>query len=87
LEEENFSEAALNAVMTLEEQQAISAAAGKHSQENSQPAHWIVPFLLFNLEHEDRASMAASIPPVVVNELVMKAWIDHWSPMKPFLLE
>jgi hypothetical protein len=87
LEEQNFSEEAISHVMELEQQGQISAAASKHSQEHSEPAHWVIPFILFNLQHEDRLSFSANFPPIVVNELVPKAWKDMWAPMKPYLLD
>jgi hemerythrin-like domain-containing protein len=87
VEEQNFSEDKLNAVLTYEEQQTINEAAAKHSQEHSQPPAWVVPFVLFNLEQEDRNQMAANFPPMIANELVPIVWKDQWAPMKPFLLE
>lgn len=87
LEEENFSEKALNSVFSNEEQKRISDAVGKHSSEHSEPPYWVIPFVLFNLERTDRETMAATIPPTVVNELVPIVWKDQWAPMKPYLLE
>jgi hemerythrin-like domain-containing protein len=87
LEERYFSESTLNAVMDLKDQGRISEATGNHSREHSEPPYWVVPFVLFNLEHEDRALMAASFPAVIMNELVPKVWADKWAPMKPLLLD
>jgi hemerythrin-like domain-containing protein len=87
LEEQFFSEEALSQVMELEHQGRISAATSKHSQDHSEPAHWIIPFILFNLQREDRLSFSANFPPVVINELVPEAWKDLWAPMKPYLLD
>ena len=86
-EELNFSKDAIGTVMDPEEQGQLSEAMGKHSQENSEPLYQVVPFVLFNLEPEDRVSMAATFPPMVTNELVTKAWKEQWEPMKPFLLD
>lgn len=87
LEEQYFSKEALNAVFILEEQQQISEASSKHSQEHSGPPSWIIPFILFNLEHEDSEAMAAFYPPTMMDELIPKVWKDQWEPMKPFLLD
>ncbi len=87
LEEENFSEAALNTVLTMDEQNSISDASSKHSQEHSSPPYWVIPFVLFNLEHEEREKMSAFFPPVIMNELIPVVWKDQWAPMKPLLLE
>jgi hemerythrin-like domain-containing protein len=87
LEERYFSEETLNAVMDLKDQRRISEAAGKYSQEHSNPPYWVVPFVLYNLERDERAKMAASFPPVIMDEMVPKVWADQWAPMKPLLLD
>jgi hemerythrin-like domain-containing protein len=87
MEEKNFTADALNAVMSLEEQKRISDANSKYSQDHSHPAEWVVPFVLFNLEKEDREVMIASMPPVIIQELVPKAWKEQWAPMQRLLLE
>ena len=87
LEEKNFSEVAVNASLSLDEQKYIYDATGKHSQEHSNPPYWVIPFVLFNLEHEERLKMAANLPPMVMDELIPKVWKDQWAPMKPFLLD
>jgi hypothetical protein len=87
LEEHYFSKESLNAVMPLEDQKRISDAIAKHSQENSQPPFWVVPFVLYNLDREERAIMAAGLPATIMEELVPKVWAEQWAPMKPFLLD
>ena len=87
VEEEYFSEAVLNAVLNPEEQGRISAATGQHSQEHSGPPYWVVPFVLYNLEHDERAVMASSFPPEIMDVLIPKVWKDQWAPMKPYLLD
>jgi hypothetical protein len=86
-EELHFSKDAVNVVMDLEEQGRLSEAMNKHSQEHSEPPYWVVPFILFNLKLEDRVSMAATFPPMILEELVPKVWKERWEPMKPFLLD
>jgi hemerythrin-like domain-containing protein len=87
IEESNFSEAAINSAFTLGEQMRISEAASKLSQEYATPPFWVIPFTLFNLEPEERKMMMALLPATMMDELVLKAWKDQWSPMKPFLLD
>ncbi len=87
LEEEYFSEAQLNATLTQEEQKGIFNASSKNSQEHANPASWVIPFVVFNLEQDERVKMVANFPPTVMEELVPKVWKDQWLPMKPFLLE
>jgi hemerythrin-like domain-containing protein len=87
LEEHYFSEGSINSVMDLKDQARISEATGKHSQEHSGPPYWVIPFILYNLEQEDRAFMAATLPTMVMEELVPKVWAEQWAPMKPLLLD
>ena len=87
MEERYFSGETLNAVMDLEQQRRISEAASKYSQEHSGPPFWVVPFVLYNLGDEDRASMAATFPPEIMDELISNVWKDQWAPMKPLLLD
>jgi hypothetical protein len=86
MEEHFFSQDVLNGVMALEEQQRISEASSKHSQEHSNQPYWVIPFILFNLEAEERETMSAFLPPAIVDEMVPKVWKEKWEPMKPFLL-
>jgi hypothetical protein len=86
LEEHYFSKEAVNAAIDLDEQKRISEAVAKHSQEHSEPPYWVIPFILYNLEPDERAKMAENFPPSIVNELVPVVWKDQWAPMKPLLL-
>ena len=87
LEEKYFSNDALNSIMNTEDQQRISQVVNRHSQEHSEPPYWVIPFVLYNLEGEDRQVMAANLPKDVVDEKVSVAWKEKWEPMKPFLLD
>jgi hypothetical protein len=87
LEEQYFSSEVMNSVLKPEEQKAISQVASKHSQEHSEPPYWVIPFILFNLEADDRATMASMFPQPLVEEMVPVVWKDKWESMKPFLLE
>ena len=86
LEEKVFNEQAINSLLSPEDQIRISQAASRHSQEHSEPAYWVVPFILFNLESDDRMTMASFFPPEIMGELVPVVWKEHWEPMKPLLL-
>lgn len=87
LEEKYFSEAAIRVGMTPDEQSQVSISMAQHSQEHAIPPYLALPFVLFNLPPEDRAVMAGLLPSVVTEELVPKAWKEHWEPMKPFFLD
>ncbi len=86
-EEFYFTEDALAAAVSPEEQERLSTAMAKYSQEHAAPPALTMPFVLFNLEAQDRAAMAASLPAEVVEELIPKTWKEQWAAMKPFLLE
>ena len=86
LEEMHFAEKAVGDVMQPDEQAKVSGAMGKHSQEHAGPPFLALPFVLFNLEREDRAEFAAALPKAVREELIPHEWKDKWAPMKPFLL-
>jgi hemerythrin-like domain-containing protein len=87
VEEENFSQDAVTASVDAEDQDRLSMEFGKHSRAHATPAYLVLPFILFNLNAEDRALMAAAFPWVVNKFLIPIAWKSKWAPMKPFLLE
>jgi hemerythrin-like domain-containing protein len=86
MEESIFSHEALSEVMTQAEQTQLTVDIGKFSQEYSLPPYLITPFVLFNLNSEDRVVMLSHMPLGIMGDLVMKAWKDQWAAMKPFLL-
>ena len=86
VEEEHFSGAAIDAVMSEDEQGEFGKMVAAHSQKNAGPDYLVVPFLLHNLEPADRAAMAAKMPPIVTQQLVPVAWKEKWAPMRPFLI-
>jgi hemerythrin-like domain-containing protein len=85
-EETIFSAERVNAVVTPEEQGKLMQQAAQHGMAHAGPDYLAAPFLLHNLEPEDRAYMAAEMPPIISQELVPVVWKDQWAPMKPFLL-
>jgi hemerythrin-like domain-containing protein len=87
IEEKHFTSEAVNAVMSLDEQKRVTEATSNYSQEHASPPYWVIPFMLFNLEKDDRELIAATLPPAVVEEQVPKVWKDQWAPMKPLLLD
>jgi hypothetical protein len=91
LEEGAFGPAAWPGPMTQEQQAELTHRVAQHQEElmgaNPDVGRLIVPFVLYNLEPEDRAIWAAEMPKQVINELVPGPWLPAWSPMKPFLLQ
>ena len=85
-EETIFGAERVDAVATPEEQASLMQQAAQHGMAHAGPDYLVAPFLLHNLSPEDRAYMAAEMPPVISQELVPVVWKDQWAPMKPFLL-
>ena len=85
-EESVFSSERLGAVAALDEQLTVARLAAEHGMKHSGPDYLAVPFVLYNLSPEDRATMAEGMPPIVVQQLVPVAWKEKWEPMSPFLL-
>jgi hemerythrin-like domain-containing protein len=86
IEETYFSETAIGAAMSPGEQETLGETMSKYAQEHTVAPFLAIPFVLYNLEGEDRLEMMASLPPVMIQELIPKEWIHHWAPMKPFFL-
>jgi hemerythrin-like domain-containing protein len=86
LEEKHFSEEAIGRVFSSEEQETLGRQATERGQKLAQPGPLVLPFLLFNLEPEERAKFSAKLPPQVTQQLVPGDWAETWAPMKPFLL-
>lgn len=87
IEETYFSESGLDAAMTIDEQGNLTAAMSKYAQDHTGSPFLSIPFVLYNLEPDERAAMSATLPPVMIQEMIPIQWKDLWAPMKPFLLE
>jgi hypothetical protein len=86
-EETEFSPEIAAEVMTIPEHIDLAQRGAALGQEHAQPAPLTIPFLLYNLEGEDRAHLLAIMPAEVTGKLVPVVWQDEWAPMKPFLLD
>ncbi len=87
IEEKYFSPQECERMLTPEENARLEGAMGKHAAEHAMPNELVVPFVLYNLEPDDRAAMAFSYPPVITQQLVPVVWKQAWAPMQPFLLD
>jgi hemerythrin-like domain-containing protein len=85
-EEAYFTVPVLARVVPHDEQAGLVAKMAAHSQQHTGPDYLVVPFLLYNLDGDERRAMSALFPPVVTEQLVPVVWQEKWSPMKPFLL-
>ena len=85
-EEVFFAAPVLAPLVPPDEQDAIVGRMAAHSQQHTGPDYLVLPFVLYNLDGDDRRAMSALFPPVVTQQLVPVAWHEKWSAMKPFLL-
>ena len=90
LEEASFGPTVWPGPLTPEQDAELAHRVGQHQAQqmeaNPDISRVVVPFVLYNLEPEDRAAWAAQIPEQVIHELVPGPWLSDWAPMKPFLL-
>jgi hemerythrin-like domain-containing protein len=74
-------------VMDADENVRVGQMLAEKAQQYVVPPYLGIPWLLYNLPHDLRASLARTMPPAVVEELAPVAWKAHWAPMRPFLLD
>jgi hypothetical protein len=87
LEEDAFSIDATAAALSPEEQRQVARNVERHAQMHSWPPWLLVPFMLYNLEPEDRTVLKKTIPGFVTRFVVPVLWKRAWAPMKPYLLD
>ncbi len=87
IEESHFSPSECDRLLTPEENALLDGQLAGHAAQHSLPSERVLPFVLYNLEGDDRAAMALSFPAVVVQQLVPVVWKQAWAPMQPFLLD
>jgi len=87
IEESKFSPQECERLLTTEENAWLEGQLAGHAAQHALPGELVLPFVLYNLEGDDRTAMAQSFPPVVSEQLVPFAWKPTWAPMQPFLLE
>lgn len=84
-EEISFAPANL-AWLEMKEQLDLIDKIGRHSQKASGPGPLTIPFVLYNLEKEDRAVFLDEFPWIIKRFLVPVVWRRQWKAMDPFLL-
>jgi len=73
--------------LTQAENGQLAKQLSEHGQAHSQPSELVMPFVVYNLEAEDRSEFLALLPPVMTQQLIPVAWKPVWEPMRPFLLD
>ena len=86
IEQEHIVEKA-DAILPVEEQVRLVRLFGEYSQKHSGPPYLAVPFMLYNLDKDERAIFAKEMPAEVTGHLVPIVWKEQWASMAPFLLE
>ena len=56
-------------------------------QDHSGPGYLVIPFVLYNLNPDDRRIITQGFPDAVTSKLLFGDWKDKWISMQPFLLE
>ena len=74
-------------LMDVDENVRVGQMLAEKAQQYVVPPYLGIPWLLYNLPPDQRASFARTMPPAVIQELVPVAWKEHWAPMGPFLLD
>lgn len=84
-EEINFSAETLKNI-DAKEQLELMDRVGRHSQKASGPGPTTIPFVLYNLEKDDREKFLREFPWILKKVLVPIIWRRQWRSMDPFLL-
>jgi len=87
LEESVFSVGQVVKLLSAEDGEELNTQLAAQSQQHAQPAELVIPFVLYNLEGEDREAMKVAFPPVVIEQMIPITWKPAWQPMQPFLLD
>jgi hypothetical protein len=86
-EQRIYAAEVIAAVMDADENAQVGQRLGEYAQEHVQPLSLGLPFLLYNQPRQDREAYAATMPPMVTEQLVPVVWKEEWAPMQPFLLK
>jgi hemerythrin-like domain-containing protein len=72
-------------LMNPDEHIKLISETSQHSMQQGDPA-FLVPFILYNLQPDERANLSQVMPPVMIQELIPGVWKQKWEPMRPFML-
>ena len=86
-EEEYINDTRLSTIIDSKEQQEQSAAFAQYGGSHIVADYLVMPFILYNLQPEDRAMMSQVFPPVVIQQLIPIDWRSQWESMSPFFVE
>jgi hemerythrin-like domain-containing protein len=86
-EERFYDVEKMAALMDVDEHIRLGQALAEHSQQHLQPPSLGLPFVLYNMPADERATMTQRMPPALTQQLVPVDWKEQWAPMQPFLLD
>ena len=85
-EEANFGPDRIPPAISMMDRVRIGKAAARYAQRHSFPLSLMLPFMLYNLQGQDRATMLQTIPGFLHKFFVPVLWRRRWEPMRPHLL-
>jgi hemerythrin-like domain-containing protein len=85
-EESNFGPDGIPSAISMTDRVRVGKAAARYAQLHSFPISLMLPFMLYNLQEQDRATMAQTIPGFLIKFFVPVLWRKRWEPMRPYLL-
>jgi hypothetical protein len=86
VEEENFTIEKVQKIKGMEEQEELADKLTEHGIKNSGPGPLTLPFMIYNLQDNDREAFLMPLPWIVKKILVPVVWKGQWKSMSPFLL-
>ena len=86
-EEEYINDTQLDTIVDPQEQSKQSEAFAHYAGSHIVADYLVMPFILYNLEPEDRAAISQIFPPVVIQQLIPIDWRSQWESMSPFFVE
>ncbi|MEJ5312139.1 MAG: hemerythrin domain-containing protein [Anaerolineae bacterium] len=86
VEEAHFGPDGISAAVSMADRVRIGKAASRYAQRHSNPIPLMLPFMLYNLAEQDRATLAQTMPGFLPRFFVPVLWRKRWAPMRPYLL-
>jgi hypothetical protein len=86
IEETHITPEMVTRLVSPDEHARLGLEIGRLNQEHLVPAELVLAFVLHNLEPDDRALLAAAMPPIISLQLIPVTWRARWQPMDPYLL-
>lgn len=85
-EEAHFGPDGISPAVSMTDRVSIGKAASRYAQRHSNPISLMLPFMLYNLPEQDRATMAQTMPGFLPRFFVPVLWRKRWELMRPYLL-